>query len=206
MKTLSQYIIQESDNFNFKETIKNLPNNKSFISSFYDSKLSRLNDINKIRLSLIDNRCQQVADYFSKFNDDNIEFYFLGMGTEAFHVFMKYDNKYYDAYNYEGVSKLSDLEFVKMYLFYLDESELQKNLTFISKGTFDWSKYKEINNKSKELFDKYQNEFKKELTSNLLDLIHKHNDGYTRPYSFTIKDCIDEFIKKYFDKAGYFNN
>lgn len=47
---------------------------------------------------------------------------------------MKYDDLYYDAYNYEGVKNLSDLQFCKIYMKGKSEEYLNKNLTLVAKG------------------------------------------------------------------------
>ena len=52
--------------------------------------------------------------------------------------FMKYENLYYDAYNYKGVKKLSDLQFCKIYMKDKSEEYLNKYLTLICKGGDNW--------------------------------------------------------------------
>ena len=53
---------------------------------------------------------------------------------------MKHENRWYDAFNYTGVDKLEDLEFVHMYMSKYNEEQLQKYLTLVSKDDFDYSR------------------------------------------------------------------
>ena len=58
----------------------------------------------------------------------------LDDGGTSYHFFMKYKDLYYDAYNYNGVKKLTDLQFCKKYMKGKSEEYLNKNLTLVGKG------------------------------------------------------------------------
>lgn len=76
-----------------------------------------------IRRKLIDGFCMEVCMFISShYNIPEIEYYMLDDKGDAYHFLMKYENKWYDAYNYTGVDKLEDLEFVHMYMSKYDEN------------------------------------------------------------------------------------
>ena len=71
---------------------------------------------------------------------NDIEFYLIDDGGPNYHFFVKYNGKFYDAYNYKGVTNLSDLQFCKIYMSKYNDNYLLKHLKFVSNGEFDEAK------------------------------------------------------------------
>ena len=119
-------------------------------------------DSEQTRLNLIDNGYCITVCMLIDYNfegtpiSNDIEFYLLDDGGESYHCFAKYDGKFYDAYNYMGVTRLSDLQFCKIYMSNYDEDYLRKYLKFISKGEFDDVKANELIDEMDELKMKNQ--------------------------------------------------
>lgn len=135
MKTLNDYYIFES-----YRTLSNFLQTFWMEEEWYDDINGALDDDDEqTRLNLIDNGyCLTVCNCVSFLEDEpfykDIEYYLLDDGGNSYHFFMKYKNLYYDAYNYDGVKKLSDLQFCKIYMKGKSEKYLNKYLMFIAKG------------------------------------------------------------------------
>ena len=103
----------------FKEELYNLPYNEYFISSCSDRLEDESDDV--IREELMDGFCQNVAEYlYHKIKNLSSVvkcFYFeCRDGLDFHYVFYAPETKlFYDAYNVEGVQKLTDLEFTFRY-------------------------------------------------------------------------------------------
>lgn len=103
----------------FKEELYNLPYNEYFISSCSDRLEDESDDV--IREELMDGFCQNVAEYlYHKIKNLSSVvkcFYFeCRDGLDFHYVFYAPETKlFYDAYNIEGVQKLTDLEFTFRY-------------------------------------------------------------------------------------------
>lgn len=122
----------------------------NFLSSFwseddwYDDICGALtNNANQTRLNLIDNGyCLAVCNCVSFLEDEDwyndIDYYLLDDGGTSYHFFMKYKDKYYDAYNYKGVKKLSDLQFCKIYMKDKSDEYLNKHLKLVGNGGDSW--------------------------------------------------------------------
>ena len=128
---------------------------KQFYNIFSDTKVATLSQLltwshyvellplddnnEKTRLNLIDNGyCLTVCNCVSFLEDEpfynDVEYYLLDDGGTSYHFFMKYDDLYYDAYNYKGVKKLSDLQFCKIYMKGKSDDYLNKYLILVGKG------------------------------------------------------------------------
>ena len=137
MKLISEYIYES---LGYYKTLSNFL--KTFWSEddWYDDINGALdNNAKQTRLNLIDNGyCLTVCNCVSFLEDepfyDDVEYYLLDDGGSSYHFFMKYKDLYYDAYNYNGVKKLTDLQFCKKYMKGKSEEYLNKNLTLIGKG------------------------------------------------------------------------
>ena len=140
MKDLKSYLIKESYYQSLSQFLKDFWNE----DDWYDDISGALdNSAKQTRLNLIDNGyCLTVCNCVSFLEDedfyDDIEFYCLDDGGNSYHFFMKYDNLYYDAYNYKGVKKLSDLQFCKIYMKGKSEEYLNKYLKLVAKGGDNW--------------------------------------------------------------------
>ena len=141
MKSLKDYI------FESYHTLSNFLQSFWTEEDWYDDINGALDDDDEqTRLNLIDNGyCLTVCNCVSFLEDEpfykDIEYYLLDDGGSSYHFFMKYKNLYYDAYNYDGVKKLSDLQFCKIYMKGKSEEYLNKNLIFVAKGNdFDYTK------------------------------------------------------------------
>ena len=144
-----------------------LPNNYSINESYeepYNQLSDRLEDIiynesfeeycwsvfanchsnEDIRRKLIDGFCMEVCMFISHYNIPGIEYYILDDKGDAYHFLMKYENKWYDAYNYMGVDKLEDLEFVHMYMSKYTEKQLHTYLQLVSEESFDYKRAMEL--------------------------------------------------------------
>lgn len=98
-----------------------------------------------VRRKLIDGFCMEVCMFISShYNIPDIEYYILDDKGEAYHFLMKYENKWYDAYNYTGVDKLEDLEFVHMYMSKYTENQLHTYVQLVSEGSFDYKRAMEL--------------------------------------------------------------
>ena len=114
-------------------------NDESFEDYCY-SVFGEGNSEKTIRKKLIDGFCMEVCMFTSSHSKlKDIEYYLLDDRGDAYHFLMKYKNRWYDAFNYTGVDKLEDLEFVHMYMSKYNEEQLQKYLTLVSKDDFDYS-------------------------------------------------------------------
>jgi hypothetical protein len=142
---IENYLIEElQPNGNeLSSFLENLPSDENWGDEIYGA----LNGNEEtIRLNLIDNGycitvCMIVGWQFCETDIGNkIEFYLLDDGGTSYHCFVKYNNKFYDAYNYKGVSKLSDLQFCKIYMNNYSNDYLNSHLKFISRGEFDDAK------------------------------------------------------------------
>ena len=101
--------------------------------------MSKNEVLNLTRDNLIHGYCEDFAVYFSYKYDIPM----LLLGTE--HDILKVDGKYYDGYNIEGVSKLTDLQYVK-------ESptlsiRTNKGLTKLLEVDEEWKSYKPLSSK-----------------------------------------------------------
>lgn len=116
----------------FVNEIKNLNTSKEFYQFFLlsekDEKIIK-SAVSDIQNKGIEKYCTIVELYFY-FKYINVE---LLQSTD--HVFIKYNNKYFDSYDYNGVDKITDLHFFskehknpKIYKF---------NISKISKEMFD---------------------------------------------------------------------
>lgn len=136
----SDITINAYSNNELSDFLKNLPYNDDWYEDIYGALTG--ND-NQIRLNLIDNGycitvCSIIGWQFSETPFGNsMEFYLLDDGGSSYHFFVKYKWKFYDAYNYEGVSRLSALQFCKIYMSKYNENNLLEYLKFVSRGEFD---------------------------------------------------------------------
>ena len=137
MKDIKKFI---KESLGYYKTLSNFL--KTFWSEedWYDDINGALDDDDEqTRLNLIDNGyCLTVCNCVSFLEDepfyDDVEYYLLDDGGSSYHFFMKYKDLYYDAYNYDGVKKLTDLQFCKKYMKGKSEEYLNKNLTLVGKG------------------------------------------------------------------------
>lgn len=138
MKTINQYI---NESLGYYKTLSNFLEIFWDEDAWYDDISGALaNNAKQTRLNLIDNGyCLAVCNCVSFLEDEpfynNVEYYLLDDGGSSYHFFMKYNNLYYDAYNYKGVKNLSDLQFCKIYMKNKSEEYLNKHLIFIAKGS-----------------------------------------------------------------------
>ena len=138
MKNLTTYIYESLGHY---RTLSNFLESFWSEEDWYDDISGALDDNDEqTRLNLIDNGyCLTVCNCVSFLEDepfyDDIEYYLLDDGGSSYHFFMKYDDLYYDAYNYDGVKKLSDLQFCKIYMKGKSEEYLNKNLKLVGKGS-----------------------------------------------------------------------
>ena len=137
MMTLKEYIYES---LGYYKTLSNFLETFWTEEDWYDDISGALDDNNKkTRLNLIDNGyCLTVCNCVSFLEDepfyDDVEYYLLDDGGTSYHFFMKYNNLYYDAYNYKGVKKLSDLQFCKIYMKGKSDDYLNKYLILVGKG------------------------------------------------------------------------
>lgn len=120
----NNYSINESyeEPYNqLSDRLENIIYNESF-EDFCWSVFANCYSNEDIRRKLIDGFCMEVCMFISHYNIPGIEYYMLDDNGDAYHFLMKYKNKWYDAYNYTGVDKLEDLEFVHMYMSKYDEN------------------------------------------------------------------------------------
>ena len=143
MMTLKEYIIERlniNESSGYYKTLSNFLETFWTEEDWYDDISGALDDNNKkTRLNLIDNGyCLTVCNCVSFLEDepfyDDVEYYLLDDGGTSYHFFMKYDDLYYDAYNYKGVKKLSDLQFCKIYMKGKSDDYLNKYLILVGKG------------------------------------------------------------------------
>ena len=137
MMTLKEYIYES---LGYYKTLSNFLETFWTEEDWYDDISGALDDNNKkTRLNLIDNGyCLTVCNCVSFLEDepfyDDVEYYLLDDDGTSYHFFMKYNNLYYDAYNYKGVKKLSDLQFCKIYMKGKSDDYLNKYLILVGKG------------------------------------------------------------------------
>ena len=135
--------INAYNNDKLSDFLENLPYDENWYEDIYGALNG--ND-NQIRLNLIDNGycstvCAIIGWQFSESPLKNdIEFYLIDDGGPNYHFFVKYNGKFYDAYNYKGVTNLSDLQFCKIYMSKYNDNYLLKHLKFVSNGEFDEAK------------------------------------------------------------------
>jgi hypothetical protein len=158
MKTLVQYISFENENHtakdnyinesleNLSEALEYIIDNEDFIEANYSIFDDDLDD-EEIRIKLIDGFCLEVCMFISDYYDfKNIQYYLLDDKGNDFHYLMRYNNLWYDAYNFEGVKNLEDLKFIELNKSYhkYDEGELHNHLHLISEDKFDYEKAMEL--------------------------------------------------------------
>ena len=137
MMSLKEYIFES---LGYYKTLSNFLETFWSEEDWYDDIHGALDDDDEqTRLNLIDNGyCLTVCNCVSFLEDepfyDDVEYYLLDDGGTSYHFFMKYKDLYYDAYNYDGVKKLTDLQFCKKYMKGKSEEYLNKNLTLVGKG------------------------------------------------------------------------
>ena len=123
-----------------RDELKSLPTNEEFLEWLGNTDIWKLYDCGKIddiRIKLVDGQCDVVCRWFSGMFD-NVEFWLLDDGGNDYHVFMKSDGKYYDAYNYDGVDNPNELKFVQMYMRgKYDNDMIMKHMHYVSTGKFD---------------------------------------------------------------------
>jgi len=135
--TLKEYIYES---LGYYKTLSNFLETFWSEEDWYDDIHGALDDDDEqTRLNLIDNGyCLTVCNCVSFLEDEpfynDVEYYLLDDGGTSYHFFMKYKDFYYDAYNYDGVKKLTDLQFCKKYMKGKSEEYLNKNLTLVGKG------------------------------------------------------------------------
>ena len=147
MKRLSEYILESYDE-TLSDILENILDNDDFLEDNYGA-LEDVHGEKQQRIRLIDGYCIEVCMFVSYYELDDVDYYVLDDGGSSYHFFMKQNNLYYDAYNYRGVKKLKDLEFVKMYMNKYSENELMKHLTLVGSGDFDYNKAIKIKNEKK---------------------------------------------------------
>lgn len=141
MMSLKEYICES---LGYYKTLSNFLETFWTEEDWYDDISGAIADNAKqTRLNLIDNGyCLTVCNCVSFLEDepfyDDVEYYLLDDGGSSYHFFMKYDNLYYDAYNYKGVKKLSDLQFCKIYMKGKSEEYLNKYIKLVAKGGDNW--------------------------------------------------------------------
>lgn len=142
----NNYCINESyeEQYNqLSDRLEDIIYNESF-EDFCWSVFATCYSNEAIRRKLIDGFCLEVCSFISRYNIPGIEYYILDDKGEAYHFLMKYENKWYDAYNYTGVDKLEDLEFVHMYMSKYTEKQLHTYLQLVSKDPFDYKRAIEL--------------------------------------------------------------
>jgi hypothetical protein len=138
-KRKKKHIIKES-NDDLSYFLEDIIYDESFEDYCY-SVFGEGNSEKTIRKKLIDGFCMEVCMFTSDHSKiKDIEYYLLDDRGDAYHFLMKHENRWYDAFNYMGVDKLEDLEFVHMYMSKYNEEQLQKYLTLVSKDDFDYNK------------------------------------------------------------------
>lgn len=140
-KRKKKRIVKESnDDFALSYFLEDIIYDESF-EDFCYSVFGEGNSEKTIRKKLIDGFCMEVCMFTSwRSKIQDIEYYLLDDRGDAYHFLMKYKNTWYDAFNYTGVDKLEDLEFVHMYMSKYNEEQLHKYLTLVSKDDFDHSR------------------------------------------------------------------
>ena len=137
MKSLNSYI---NESLGYYKTLSNFLESFWGEDDWYDDISGALaNNAKQTRLNLIDNGyCLTVCNCVSFLEDEpfynDVEYYLLDDGGSSYHFFMKYDNLYYDAYNYKKKKNLSDLQFCKIYMKGKSDEYLNKHLTLVGKG------------------------------------------------------------------------
>lgn len=143
----NNYLINESyeEPYNqLSDVLENIIDNDSF-EEYCWSAFTNCYSTDCIRRKLIDGFCMEVCMFISShYNIPEIEYYILDGKGDAYHFLMKYENKWYDAYNYVGVDKLEDLEFVHMYMSKYTENQLHTYLQLVSEGSFDYKRAMEL--------------------------------------------------------------
>lgn len=147
MKTLKQYIklINES-NIDLSELLENIIYDDDFCDDNYSIFTDDSTD-EQLRIKLIDGYCMEVCMFVSDYyNVKNIQYYLLDNKGNDYHFLMRYNDLWYDAYNYDGVNKLEDLKFIEINNSYhkYDEGELHNHLYLISKNEFDVNKAQKL--------------------------------------------------------------
>lgn len=143
MKDLKNYLIIESQN-KLSKILENIIYDEDFQEDNYSIFDDDLDD-EELRIKLIDGFCMEVCMYISDYHDiKGIEYYLLDDKGKDYHYLMRYKDKWYDAYNYNGVKHLEELKFIELNKSYqkYDEGELNdtSRLHFISKDEFDYNK------------------------------------------------------------------
>lgn len=107
--------------------LKSLTSNNEFID-FYNNYTHK--NHSKIDFSDIEGNCDLVAGYLNK-KFKAVEYETQTDEGDYKHIFVKYNGKYYDAYNYNGVTNFLDLDYFEGLGKELKQ-ELKNNLQKIS--------------------------------------------------------------------------
>lgn len=148
--TITETVLSKYDHNNARTYVSdilfNLVNNEFFYEDAYGA-FDNVATEDELRINLIDNGyCITVCTYVSNMLDDSnfeseVQFILLDDHSDSYHCLIEINNRFYDAYNYNGVDKLSDLEFVKMYYSQYPEEQLRNFTSQISTGYFDYNKF-----------------------------------------------------------------
>lgn len=149
LKKVKKKSIKESEYYkesynNLSEILENIIND----DDFYDDNYALFNDDDDeetLRIKLIDGHCVEVcvfvSDYYSNITK-GIKYYLLDDKGKDYHFLMRYNDLWYDGYNYKGVEKLEKLKFIELNKSYhkYDEGELHNHLHLVSEDEFDFNK------------------------------------------------------------------
>ena len=140
MKTITKYLKESLDELS--DILKNIIYDENFQDDNYSIFDDSLSD-EDLRIKLIDGYCLEVCQFVSDYYEgkfDNL----LDDGGSDYHYLILYDDKWYDAYDYQGVEHLKELKFIELNKSYHKYNEEQLNdskiLHFISKNDFDYNK------------------------------------------------------------------
>lgn len=146
LNTLTESVVSKYEHNDAADYVSdilyNLINNEFFYDDAYHAFDNTVND-EEVRLNLIDNGYSKiVCRYVSNMTEDSefasqVNYLKMCVDSEICHYFIEIGNKFYDAYNYNGVDQLNKLEFVNMYIGNAPDAVLKNKTTFISTGYFE---------------------------------------------------------------------
>ena len=142
-KIVKKHINEEyATKLDLSDILADIIYSEDFLEWNGDYDLYDMEDDEEMRRRLIDNgNCINVCSWVNDcYEFENIRYYLLDDGGGSYHVFMGLNGTYYDAYNYNGVTKPNDLMFVNLYMNgkYSDD-EILEHMHEISVGTFDYN-------------------------------------------------------------------
>lgn len=149
MMSLINYVnekFMEIHTDDLSQVLKDIIYSENFIQDNKDIFSKCTTDL-ECRLELINNdNSIEVCIYVSEYYQDVVKgiTYYMLQSSDHYDFIMKYKNKYYDAYNYTGVNKLSQLKFVELYMKNYDDHSIVANLHLLSRNEFDYIKANQI--------------------------------------------------------------